>query len=187
MRLSIILKGAIIAVGVPILALLVTSRLLGLWYNINWTWQSANRALQTDVLRNTVVAGGLSKLIPSDPALATRNHGDNFLGTSFVPRRAYSTLHLAIRVFVSADKPNDAVVAVFVNWQARPLRVVTQPVSANKREKIEFSLDVPTSGTYPNGFEFRIGPARSGVLTLNGPVSSDQLVESTVVITEIGG
>jgi hypothetical protein len=187
MRLSIIFKVAIIAIGLPILALLVTSRLLGLWYNVNWAWQSANRVLQTDVLRNNIIAGGLGKLIPTDPALATRNHGDSFLGTSFVPRVAYSTLHLTIRVFVSADKPNDAVVAVFVNWQEPPLRVVSQPVSANKREKIEFSLDVPTSGTYPNGFDFRIGPARSGVLTLNGPISSDQQVESTVVITEIGG
>jgi hypothetical protein len=187
MRLSIIFKGGIIAVGVPIITLLVTSKLLGLWYDVNWAWQNANRVLQTEVLRNNVTAGGLVKPIPTDPALATRDHGDNFLGPSFVPRMAYSTLHLTIRVFVSADKPNDAVVAVFVNWQERPLRVVSQSVSANEREKIEFSLDVPTSGTYPNGFEFRIGPARLGILTLNGPVSSDQQVESTVVITEIGG
>jgi hypothetical protein len=182
-----IFKRAMIALGIATLTVLATTKLLGLWYDVNWTQLSANRILQTEILRNDVIAGELSKLIPTDPALATREHGDGFLGTSFVPKLAYSILHLDIRVVVSADGLNDAVVAVFVNWQERPLRIVSQPVSANTRAKIEFNLDVPTRGTYPNGFLFRIGPARPGVLTLNGPAGADRRVESAVRITEIGG
>jgi hypothetical protein len=187
MRFSIIFKGAIITVGIPMLIILVTARFLGLWYDVNWTVQDANRILQTEVLTNNVIAKGLVKPIPPDEALATRADGDSFLGTSFVPRRAYSTLRLSVQVFVSADKSTEAVIAVFVNWQDRPLRVVSQAVTANECATIAFSLDVPTHGTYPNGFDFRIGPAKPGMLTLNGPGNSDQKVESTVLINEIGG
>jgi hypothetical protein len=187
MNLGVLFKIAIVALGVLIITLFVTSKLLGLWYDINWTRQNANRLLQTELLRNDVIAGGLSKLIPADPALATKADGDSFLGTEFVPTMAYSTLRLNIRVFVSADKPNDAVLAVFVNWQEPPLRIVSQPVSANRREKIEFSIEVLTTSTSPHGFDFRIGPARPGILTLNGPAGTDQKVECSVSIAEIGG
>ncbi len=173
--------------GVVVVSFAITLRVLDYWESGSTALPGApalpgTETLQTVRAQNDAVAP-IGQELPADPAKAKNSQGVSFKGMTFVPKDGQSTVRIQVTVFASAAEPNVAVVAVFRDGQEPPVRLVTKPVSSNRREKIDFSIDLPANGTNPMALDFRIGPGQPGTVVFNGPQGMEP-VESTITAIE---
>gem|GEM_PF-3069214 len=119
-------------------------------------------------LQNDAV-GTVTQVLPADVTKAKRTNGASFLGTAFMPKSAQSILHVKVTANAYSAQDNVVVVAVFRDNEERPLTIATAPVAANQIAVIELEFEVPARRASPIDLDFRIGPARPGLIIVNGP------------------
>ncbi len=113
--------------------------------------------------------GTVAAILPADPATATINDGASFLGYNFVPKKANSVLHVRVVANAFSQQDNEVVLAIFREGQRTPVKLESKPVAANGRALFDVSFDLPVAAAEPIGIDVRIGPARPGTITVNGP------------------
>jgi hypothetical protein len=154
---------------------------LGGAYIIAQMWPAAVPSVVE--LRNDALVP-LTKILPADPAQARSSDGVAFYSASFQALNAGEIARVRVSAAASASEPNVAVVAVFLAGEAAPIKIVSKPVSGNKREWLELSADVPAYGIGQMSFEFRIGPAEPGTIVFNGPDGASERAVTIIRITE---
>lgn len=117
--------------------------------------------------------GVVTRILPADPAKAQPTDGASFLGSPFIVRDGTSILNIQVTAEVFAEKPTEAVLAVFRDGKAPPIKLVRKEIAAQKTVRMEFAFDVPAGGAQAVHLDFRVGPARAGAITLNGPASAN--------------
>jgi len=122
-------------------------------------------------LENPAVAD-VATVLPADYGKATSTHGVSILGYGFVPKIVPSVLRLAVEVTVHSEADNLLVLAVFGADPQRAMRLVSQPVAAGGKGRARLELYVPLTTLDPSAYDVRIGPARPGTFSLNGPPGS---------------
>ncbi len=135
-------------------------------------------------LTNDVVAT-VTQVLPADPMRAKPTEGASFTGYSFVPRSQTSVVNVRVSTGVFSEKGNTAVLAVFVNRQVPPVKLVSKLIRAGVREQIDFEFRVPANGASILIFDFRIGPGLPGSITFNGQEGKPPDYQpATVVLTD---
>ena len=79
-----------------------------------------------------------------------------------------------------------AVLAVFINGQTPPVKLVSLQIPDAGQKEFDFEFQVRTRGPGLLAFDFRIGPGSAGSITLNGEegVGSGAHRAATVMITD---
>jgi uncharacterized protein YjbI with pentapeptide repeats len=126
----------------------------------------------------------VTKLLPADPAKAKPTDGVAFTGIGYVSAYFYSSLQIHVRVTVYAEKQNVAVLAVFADDRAPPVKLVSKPIAAKGSADLDFSFALRIQSV--SSLQFRIGPGEPGEITVNAPegAAAGKKSAATVMITE---
>lgn len=166
------------------IAVLLVSFVVTLW--VLALWEKREQILQTVVLKYSNHRIPLTEPIPLDPAKARVKDGFELANTSFVPKESQSTIRIHIRTYIQSERLSTAVVAVFREGTEEPIRTFTRTPSSPRMEEMIALFDIPANGTAPIGLNFRIGPADSGSVMLNGTPGGAG-VESLITLHEVKG
>ena len=133
------------------------------------------------LVNNTTVT--LFLTLPADPEKAGPTDGSSFTGLSYVPSGDDATLNINVKVPVSAEQDNVAVIAVFADEGRTPVKLFSKPLIPNRRTVLDFSFQM--TADRPLSLQFRIGPAQPGGVTFNAPTETGSNPDpATVTITE---
>jgi uncharacterized protein YjbI with pentapeptide repeats len=130
------------------------------------------------------VTVNVTKLLPADPAKANPADGAAFTGIGYVSAYFYSLLQIHVQLSVYAQTPNIAVVAVFADDKAPPVKLVSKPIAANGSVDFDFSFALRIERV--SSLQFRIGPGKPGAISINAPEGGNlgKRRAATVAISE---
>jgi hypothetical protein len=169
--------GALIVAG---FVTFVLSALTTLWII---DWRSAGELSDNTIRLVNGVVTPLRTVLSDDPEKAKISDGVSFGGRSIVPRVPNAILRVHVEAYVSSEKFNIASVAVFRDGKEPPIAVVGKPISGNRQEKVELTVDTAAQDMQSVNLEFRIGPAQPGTIVFNGPTEPPS-VATVVTIAE---